>query len=135
LSQGSTVDFGTSSFPHNDGKSSITLGVQDYFFGFKKEGNQAAVKAFMDFIYVPDNYLGFLEAAGGFIPATVSAGEQAKNDPSLAPYIDLLPTAIFYPGDLANWPTIQTELQERVGLALNDAPGILGQIQALAEQG
>jgi multiple sugar transport system substrate-binding protein len=134
-SQGSTVEFGTSSFPHNDGKSSITLGVQDYFFGFKKEGNQAAVRAFMDFIYVPDNYLAFLAAADGFIPATVSAGEQAKNDPELGPYIDLLPTAIFYPGDLANWPTVQTELQQKVGLALNDAPGILGQIQALAEQG
>lgn len=133
--QGSTVEFGTGAFPHNDGKSSITLGVQDYFFGFKKEGNQAAVKAFMDFIYVPDNYLGFLEAAGGFIPATVSAGAQAANDPAIGPFIDLLPGAIFYPGDLANWPAVQTELQQKVGLALNDAPGVLGQIQALAEQG
>ena len=134
-SQGSTVDYDRSAFPHNDGKSAITLGVQDYFFAFKKEGNQAAVKAFMDFIYVPDNYLGFLDAAGGFIPATVSAGEQAKVDPIVGPFIDLLPGAIFYPGDLANWPAVQTELQQKVGLALNDAPGILGQIQALAEQG
>jgi multiple sugar transport system substrate-binding protein len=133
--QGSTVDFGTAGFPYKDGKSSITLGVQDYFFGFKKEGNQAAVKAFMDFIYVPDNYLGFLEAAGGFIPATVSAGAQAANDPAIGPFIDLLPGAIFYPGDLANWPAVQTELQQKVGLALKDASGILGQIQALAEQG
>ncbi len=133
--QGSTVDFGTGAFPHNDGKSSITLGVQDYFFGFKKEGNQAAVKAFMDFIYVPDNYLGFLEAAGGFIPATVSAGAQAASDPAIGPFIDLLPGAIFYPGDLANWPAVQTEMQQKVGLALDDAAGVLGQIQALAEQG
>ena len=133
--QGSTVEFGTAGFPHNEGKSAITLGVQDYFFAFKKEGNQAAVKAFMDFIYEPDNYLGFLEAAGGFIPATVSAGEQAKNDPAIGPFIDLLPGAIFYPGDLANWPAVQTELQQKVGLALDDAAGVLGDIQALAEQG
>ncbi|MGA0108295.1 MAG: extracellular solute-binding protein [Candidatus Nanopelagicales bacterium] len=133
--QGSTVDFGISGFPHNDGKSAITLGVQDYFFGFKKDGNQAAVKAFMDFIYVPENYLGFLEAAGGFIPATVSAGEQAKSDPAIGPFIDLMPGAIFYPGDLANWPAVQTEMQQKVGLALNDPAGVLGEIQALAEQG
>ncbi|MFM1864871.1 MAG: hypothetical protein RL677_651 [Actinomycetota bacterium] len=133
--QGSTVDFGISGFPHNEGKTAITLGVQDYFFGFKKDGNQQAVKAFMDFLYEPDNYLAFLEAAGGFIPATVSAGEAAKSDPAIGPFIDLMPGAIFYPGDLANWPAVQTEMQQKVGLALDDASGVLGAIQALAEQG
>jgi len=46
-----------------------------------------------------------------------------------------MPGAIFYPGDLANWPAVQTEMQQKVGLALNDPAGVLGEIQALAEQG
>ncbi len=74
------MNFGVAPFPANDGKESITLGVQDYFFGFKKEGNQEAIQKFLSFLFEPDNYAGFLEAAGGFLPATKSAGEAMSSD-------------------------------------------------------
>lgn len=134
---GSTVDYGFTNFPTNraDGKS-ITLGVQDYFFGFKKEGNLDAVQRFMTFLFQADNYAGFLEAAGGFLPATVSAGELLSSDPALAPYIAVLPNAVFYPGSEASWPAVQGEIQQTIGLAVGagaDIPGVLANIKAKAE--
>ena len=68
------MNYGVAPLLANDGKESITLGVQDYFFGFKKEGNQEAIQKFLSFLYEPDNYAGFLEAAGGFLPATSRRG-------------------------------------------------------------
>jgi multiple sugar transport system substrate-binding protein len=132
--QGSTVDFGVAPFPANDGKESITLGVQDYFFGFKKEGNQEAIQKFLSFLFQPDNYAGFLNAAGTFLPATKSAGEAMSADPALAPFIEVLPSAIFYPSDQATWPAVQTAVQQTIGTALSgtDKQQVLNQIQAAA---
>jgi multiple sugar transport system substrate-binding protein len=129
------VNFGLAPIPHADGKESITLGVQDYFFAFKKEGNQEAVQKFLDFLFVPENYAGFLEAAGGFLPATISAGETMGSDPALAPFIEVLPTAIFYPSDQAAWPAVQAAVQQNLGTALSgaDKQQVLDQIQAAAE--
>jgi multiple sugar transport system substrate-binding protein len=130
----SDVNFGLAPIPHNDGKESITLGVQDYFFAFKKEGNQEAVRKFLDFLFVPENYAGFLEAAGGFLPATISAGETMGSDPALAPFIEVLPSAIFYPSDQAAWPAVQAAIQQNLGTALSgtDKQQVLDQIQAAA---
>jgi multiple sugar transport system substrate-binding protein len=135
--KGSTVNYGFTNFPTNraDGKS-ITLGVQDYFFGFKKDGNKDAVQKFMSFIFEPDNYAGFLKAAGGFLPATVSAGEAMSSDEALAPYIAVLPNAVFYPGSEASWPAVQGEMQQTIGTAVTagaDIKAILAAIAAKAE--
>ena len=134
--QGSTVDFGVAPFPANDGKESVTLGVQDYFFGFKKEGNQEAIQKFLTFLYQPDNYAAFLTAAGTFLPATKSAGEAMSADPALAPFIEVLPSAIFYPSDQASWPAVQTAVQQTIGTALagTDKQQVLSQIQAAATE-
>jgi len=130
----STVDWGVATIPANEGKDSITLGVQDYFFGFKKDGNQVPVQKFLDFLFVPENYAKFLEAAGGFLPATKSAGSQA--DPALKPFIDALPSAIFYPSDQKAWPATQGALQQQIGTAVQsggDPAAVLGAIQSEAE--
>lgn len=130
--KGSTVDYGVAEFPTNraDGKS-ITLGVQDYFFGFKKEGNKDAVQKFMAFLYQTDNYAGFLKAAGGFLPATKSAGEAMSNDEALAPYIAVLPNAVFYPGSEETWPAVQGEMQQTIGKAVEKGADILAILQAI----
>ncbi len=131
---GSTVNYGVAPFPAADGKSSVTLGVQDYFFGFKKEGNQAAVQKFLSFLYQPDNYAAFLTAAGGFLPATISAGAQMSSDATMKPFIDVLPSAIFYPSDQASWPAVQGAIQQTIGTAVQgaDPQQVLDQIQAAA---
>jgi multiple sugar transport system substrate-binding protein len=134
---GSTVNYGVAPFIANDGKDSITLGVQDYFFGFKKEGNQEAIRMFLSFLFQPDNYAAFLEAAGGFLPATISAGEAMSSDPALAPFIEVLPSAIFYPGDQAAWPAVQGAIQQTIGTALagTDKQQVLDQINAVGDEG
>ena len=130
------MNWGVVPFPAADGKESITLGVQDYFFGFKKEGNQEAIQKFLSFLFQPENYAAFLEAAGGFLPATVSAGETMSTDEFLAPFIEVLPSAIFYPSDQAEWGAVQGAIQDNIGAAFvpdADKQQILDQINAVGE--
>ena len=127
----SKVDYGVAPFPHSAKGKSITLGVQDYFMAFKKPGNADAVKAWMNFLFQPSNYAGFLKAAGGFIPATKSASSAV--DSSLLPFINQLPNAIFYPGDLAAWPKVAGTITTQVGTGvIYDAKGVLDKIQKVA---
>jgi multiple sugar transport system substrate-binding protein len=127
----SKVDYGVAPFPHSATGKSITLGVQDYFMAFKKPGNADAVKAWMNFLFQPSNYAGFLKAAGGFIPATKSASTAV--DSSLLPFINQLPNAIFYPGDLAAWPKVAGTITTQVGTGvIYDAKGVLDKIQKVA---
>ena len=127
----SKVDYGVAPFPHSPTGKSITLGVQDYFMAFKKPGNAEAVKAWMNFLFQPSNYAGFLKAAGGFIPATKSASTAV--DSSLLPFINQLPNAIFYPGDLAAWPKVAGTLATQVGTGvIYDPKGVLDKIQKVA---
>jgi len=134
----SDVDWGVTPFPAADGKESITLGVQDYFFGFKNEdgSNQEAIQKFLSFLFIPENYAAFLEAAGGFLPATVSAGETMSDDPFLAPFIEVLPSAIFYPSDQAAWGSVQGAIQDNIGAAFvpgADKQAVLDGINAVGE--
>lgn len=135
--QGSTINYDVAPFPTNraDGES-ITLGVQDYFFGFKNEdeSNKEGIQKFLSFLFEPDNYEGFLEAAGGFLPATQSAGESLSSDETLAPYIEVLPNAVFYPGTEASWPAVQGELQQTVGLAVEPGADIQSILEGIATQ-
>ena len=130
----SDVNWGTTAIPAADGKEGVTLGVQDYFYAFNNEGNQEAVQKFLSFLYEPDNYAAFLDAAGGFLPATKSAGAAMSDDPGLAPFIEVLPSAIFYPSDQAEWAAVQGAMQQGLGAAFagTDKQQVLDQIQAVA---
>lgn len=134
---GSDVNYEVAPFPTNiaDG-STITLGVQDYFFGFKKDGdpNQEAIQRFLTFLFEPNNYLGFLEAAGGFLPASNAGGELLAADESLAPYIEVLPGAVFYPSAEASWAAVQGETQDTIGLAVQANADILGVLEQIASK-
>jgi len=128
----SKVDYGVAAFPHNTGKKSITLGVQDYFMAFKKTGNQDAVSKYLNFLYSASNYAGFLKATGGFIPATKSASTEV--DSSLLPFIEQLPNAIFYPGTLGSWGTVVAKITTQIGTGITkDAKTVLNSLQATAE--
>ena len=131
---GANINVGVGSFVANKGKEAVTLGVQDYFTAYKANGHAAEIKKFMDFLFQPANYADFLKAAGGFIPATKSAGAVAAKDPALKPFIDLLPKAIFYPGDIASWPAVKGAIQQGVGLAVTGSPQkVLDGLQKKAE--
>ena len=130
---GAKVKLGSGSFVHGPGQKAVTLGVQDYFTAYKANNHQAEIQKFMDFIFQPANYAAFLKAAGGFIPATKSAGAIAAKDPALAPFIKLLPSAIFYPGDQASWPAVKGAIQQSIGTAvISDPKKVLKALQAKA---
>lgn len=129
---GAAINLGSGSFVAAPGKKPVTLGVQDYFTAYKANGHKAEIAKFMDFIFEPTNYAGFLKAAGGFIPATKSAGVNAAKDPKLAPFIKLLPSAIFYPGDQASWPAVKGAIQQQVGTALVNPKKTMDALQAKA---
>ena len=130
---GATLNLGSGSFVAAPGKKPVTLGVQDYFTAYKANGHKAEIAKWMDFIFEPTNYAAFLKAAGGFIPATKSAGAAAAKDPALAPFIKLLPSAIFYPGDQAAWPAVKGAIQQSIGTALTNPKKTMDALQAKAE--
>lgn len=130
---GAKIKLGSGSFVHGPAQKTVTLGVQDYFTAYKANNHQAEITKFMDFIFQPVNYAAFLKAAGGFIPATKSAGAIAAKDPALAPFIKLLPSAIFYPGDQASWPAVKGAIQQSIGTAtISDPKKVMNALQAKA---
>jgi multiple sugar transport system substrate-binding protein len=127
----SKVDYGVAPFPRSPKGKSITLGVQDYFMAFKKPGNEAAVKAWLNFLFQPTNYAGFLKAAGGFIPATKSASTEV--DSTLLPFIEQLDNAIFYPGTLGSWGAVVAKITTQIGGGITkDAKTVLDSLQKTA---
>jgi multiple sugar transport system substrate-binding protein len=130
---GSAINYGVGPFVHNTGHSSITLGVQDYFTFFKANNHAAEIGKFMTYFFQPDNYAAFLKATGGFIPATKDAGAKAATDPALAPFVALLPHAIFYPDRQATWGTVQGAVQQKIGGIVNgNVTSVLNAIQKTA---
>ena len=129
---GASIKLGSGSFVAAPGKKPVTLGVQDYFTAYKANGHRVEIAKWMDFIFEPTNYAAFLKAAGGFIPATKSAGVAAAKDPALAPFIKLLPSAIFYPGDQAAWPAVKGAIQQSIGTGLSNPKKTMDALQAKA---
>ncbi len=127
---GESIDWAAGAFPAAKGKTDITVGVQDYFKGYKAGGKQKEIQKFLTFLFEPTNYQGFLKAAGGFIPATKSAGKLAEEDPIIGPYVKLLPKAIFYPGTVGSWQACKASIVTYMGNAMSNTGKALQQIQA-----
>jgi multiple sugar transport system substrate-binding protein len=55
----------------------------------------------------------------------------------MKPFVDALPTAVFYPGDQAQWPAVQGQIQQTIGTAVQgaDPQQVLDAIQAVATGG
>lgn len=121
--------------PTKDGKPA-TLGVADYFVGFKKDGKkQEAIRKFLDFFYQKDNYVKFNDNEG-FIPATKSGGEAAAAKPELKEFIAALPGAKFYPSTNPAWSTASGAFKQLVGqIQTKPAADVLKEIQAKVDAG
>lgn len=134
--QNPSLDYGVSAIPVNSGQQPFTLAVQDYLMSFKHAGNTAAVQKFVDFLYQPDNYNTVLKAEG-FLPTTSNDSVAFASDPTLAPFVKALPSAILYPNTQANWPAVQGAIQQQIGLAVQgqDPSSVLNAIQQTAQQG
>ncbi len=132
---GENISWGAGAFPHALGKIDITLAASNYFKGYKANGRQVEIAKFLNFFFLPENYQGFLKAAGGFIPVTVSAGKIAVTDPIIAPYIKLLPRAIFEPESLSSWQICKERIVGYLGTSMlaNNQKQVLANMQLMCD--
>jgi multiple sugar transport system substrate-binding protein len=131
------VDYAIAPMPTMDGSAPQTYGVTDYLMAFKKPGNQAAVKAFYDLYYQPDQVNAFIKAEG-FLPVTESGVKQFSTEPSLKVYLDTLPNAHLTPTDDPGWDKVKLAVQQTIGAAVGpkgDPQAVLDTLQKQAESG
>lgn len=121
-------------FPAAAGVTPTSLGIADYVMAFKKDGNQDAVKKFLDFAYSKDQYSTFI-ANEGLLPVTKDVQKALADDPKFGPYITALESAKFAPVGEPSWDKVLGEMKNSIGLAVQgeDPAKVLGRIQAVAE--
>jgi multiple sugar transport system substrate-binding protein len=114
-----------------NGPLSDTLGVCDNVAAFKANGHQAQIKKFLDFAYQNKYQLQF-DREYELLPATVSAANALKSDPTFGSFIKALPHAVQYPSNTA-WAQVKTDIQNTIGTAVTGEPAsVLGTLQQTA---
>ena len=105
------INYGTAPIPSNDGKPSVSAGVMDRFMCFDNGHSPEkieAIKEFFDYFYEDTRYSAWV-LMEGFLPATSAGGEiVAKEDPSMAPWVDIVGSCKFYPVAKAEWDDVKT---------------------------
>ena len=137
LDKDKKVEYGIAPMPTKAGGAPQTYGVTDYLMAFKKSGNQAAVKAFYDLYYQPDQVNKFIKAEG-FLPVTASGVKEFSSDPDLKVYLDSLPNTHLTPTDDPGWDKVKLAVQQSIGKAVGakgDPKAVLDDLQKQAESG
>ncbi|QWT24165.1 extracellular solute-binding protein [Subtercola sp. PAMC28395] len=131
--KGNGVKYATAPFPSASGVKPTSLAIADYIMGFKKPGNQDAVKQFLDFALAQENYAPLISDTG-LLPVTTDLQAKLAADPTAGPYITALQSASFAPVGEPNWDKVLGEMKNSLGLAVSgkDPKDILSQIQAVA---
>ena len=104
------INFAFTSIPTNGGNPSVSAGVMDRFMCFDNGHSDEkieAIKTFFDFFYDDARYSEWV-LMEGFLPATSAGGEiVAKEDPSMAPWVDIVGSCKFYPTAKAEWADVK----------------------------
>ncbi|CAM5672242.1 extracellular solute-binding protein [Kitasatospora aureofaciens] len=130
------MDVTWTSMPGKDGASKATLGVADWVMAFKKGGHKEQIKAFLDFAYSKDNTVKF-DKEYSLLPVTQSALTALQADPdqkALTPFLQILPTAVFYPLSDPTWPAVSAQVKTQIGSAATDPKKTLDALQQAAQQ-
>ena len=108
---GFEVNYATAPIPTNGGNASVSAGVMDRFMVFDNgytDEEMAAITEFFDYFYDDARYSAWV-LMEGFLPATSAGGEiVAKEDPSMAPWVDIVGSCKFYPVAKAEWDDVKT---------------------------
>jgi len=116
-----------------NGPLKSTLGVCDNVAAFKPNGHEAQIKAFLNFAYQNKYQLQF-DREYDLLPATVSAANALKSDPTFGSFIKALPYSVQYPINTA-WAQVKTDIQNTIGTAVTGTPSaVLGQLQSQAQR-
>lgn len=123
--------------PTKDG-SPMTVGVADQLMAFKNDENESkkeAITKFFDYFYQADVYTTWVKAEG-FLPTTKSGSEALASDEALLPFLEVLPSAKFYPATNAKWSDADAAFKALFGqLQTKSAADVLADIQAQADAG
>jgi len=134
-SKNASLNYGIGSIPTKDG-SPFTLGVADQMMAFKnKVDKKDAIKAFLDYFYSVDVYTKWV-AAEGFLPTTKTGAAAMASNVDLKPFVELLPSAKFYPATNPKWPAAQAAMLTQFGTLAQGAnpAALLKALQAKADQ-
>ncbi|MDQ0576247.1 extracellular solute-binding protein [Agromyces albus] len=129
------LDYSIVPIPTQDG-SPFTLGVMDQLMAFQNDGDkQDAITKFFDYYYAADVYVPWVQAEG-FLPVTKSGAEQLAGEEALAPFLELLPDAKFYPSTNPKWSATDGAFKALFGqLQTKGAQEVLTEIQAQVDAG
>ena len=124
------LDYSIVPIPTKDG-SPFTLGVMDQLMAFQNDGDkQDAITKFFDYYYSADVYVPWVQAEG-FLPVTKSGAEQLAGEEALAPFLEVLPDAQFYPSSNPKWSATDGAFKALFGqLQTKPAQEVLTEIQA-----
>ena len=129
-----SLNYAIAPIPTKDG-SPFTLGVADHLMAFKnKVDKKSAIKKFLDYFYSADVYTKW-GTEEGFLPTTKSGASAMGSDAAIKPFLDLLPSAKFYPSTNPNWSAAQGAIQAQIGQLGQgaDPAALLKSIQAKAD--
>ena len=136
--KGYSVNYATAAIPHNEGKTSGSVGVMDRIMAFKDDSfeDQAArneaIGKFLTFFYDPANYVGWVSMED-FLPAVNSAvAELVAANPSFEAWLSVLDSAKFYPSAEAQWDAVKVGVinVEQQALTGGDVKTLLDELQA-----
>lgn len=129
------LDYSIAPIPTKDG-SPMTVGVADQLMAFKNDGSkQEAITKFFDYAFKADNYVPWVSAEG-FLPTTKSGAEQLADDEALAPFLEVLPSAKFFPATNPSWSAADSAFKSLFGqLQTKPAADVLKEIQAQVDAG
>ena len=132
---GYEVNYGFAAIPTNGGNPSVSAGVMDRFMVFDNghsDEKMAAITEFFDYFYEDARYSEWV-LMEGFLPATSAGGEiVAKEDPSMAPWVDIVGSCKFYPVAKSEWDDVKTGIiaAEQQALLGGDVKELLDNLQA-----
>jgi multiple sugar transport system substrate-binding protein len=130
------LDYSMVQIPTKTGDA-FTLGVADHLMAFKNDGDkQEAITKFFDYFYTPEVYVNWVTTEG-FLPTTVSGGEQLADNADLKVFLDALPDAQFYPSTNPKWSATDAAFKSLVGQLAQgkDPQAVLTEIQAKSDEG
>lgn len=130
------LDYSIVPIPTKDG-SAFTLGVADQLMAFKNDGSkQDAITKFFDYYFASDVYVPWVQTEG-FLPTTKSGAEALGGEAALKPFLDVLPSAVFYPSTNPKWSATDGAFKALFGQLGQgkDAATVLKEIQAQSDAG
>ncbi|WP_020013597.1 extracellular solute-binding protein [Promicromonospora sukumoe] len=130
------LEYSIHPIPTEDG-SPFTLGVADHLMAFQNDGDkQEAITAFFDYFYTADVYVPWVQAEG-FLPTTLSGSEQLAGEEALAPFLEVLPDAQFYPSTNPGWASADSAFKALFGQldGKKSAQDVLTEIQEQVDAG